>query len=300
MKITEHKKGVYSLVYLALVYASMGLFVRYLATSFEIFQQIYLRIFAAFVIALIVFNRKLDFSKLLKISVKEWGLISLRAFCFYILGVNLYTRALLLTKYSNVSFIGSLPITALFGFLLFKEKLGLKKILLIVLAFVGVFLISVTDYSNLLKWGLGDIYALISAVFFSFGYVTRRWHSNLLNNQEITALTFFLGIFMLLFASFVSGEGVPTTGWGLGIGLAILGAGFFNVMNNYLSNYGFQKVEAILASNILTLESFFAVLLGFLFFREFPSLKELFGGLLIVLAVVLMNEVESTESKKTS
>jgi len=52
-------------------------------------------------------------------------------------------------------------------------------------------------------------------------------------------------------------------------------------------------VEAVLASNILTLESFFAIFFGFIFFREVPALKELLGGLIIIISVVTMNVLES-------
>ena len=98
---------------------------------------------------------------------------------------------------------------------------------------------------------------------------------------------------MLLFASLLSGESMPVNGWGWSILLAVLASGFFNVLNNFLSQYGFQKVEAVHASNILTLESPFAVLIGLFMFSEFPALKELFGGMLIVLSVIFMNKVES-------
>jgi len=72
-------------------------------------------------------------------------------------------------------------------------------------------------------------------------------------------------------------------------------AGFFNVLNNFLSNYGFQKVEAYVAGNILTLESFFAVIIGFLFYKEVPSIIEFVGGLLIVSSVFFMHKIENRE-----
>ncbi|TSC87309.1 MAG: Membrane protein [Microgenomates group bacterium Gr01-1014_16] len=291
--LSDHNKGVIVLVWLAFIYAIMGIFVRYLNTSFAIFQQIYLRMFAAFLMSLIFFNKSLDLSKLRRITLKEWSLLTLRSISFYILGVNLFTRALLLTKYSNVSFIGSLPLTAFFGFLLFKEKLTIKKVLLIILAFGGVMLISAQDYSNLLSWVKGDFYALISAVFFSFAYVTRKWHSNLLTNKEITSLILLIGSIILFLASILAGESLPSSGWSLGIIIAVLASGFFNVLNNFLSQYGFQKVEAVHASNILTLESAFAVLIGLIVFSETPALKEILGGLLIVASVILMNKVEA-------
>lgn len=76
---------------------------------------------------------------------------------------------------------------------------------------------------------------------------------------------------------------------------AVVGAGIFNIMNVFLTNYGFQKVEAVLASNLLTLESVFAIVLGFLFYKEVPIAKELVGGIIIALSVIGMNKLESNE-----
>lgn len=292
---TEHQKGVLALVLLSLVFASMGLFARYLSTGFVLLQQVYLRVFAAFMLGLICFKNDLDFKKLKKISKKEWGLLVFRSATSYLFGVTLFTQAIILTKYSNVSFIGALPMVAILGAILLKEKLTTKKLLLVLTAFAGVVLIAVKDYSHLLVWGKGEVIALISTFAFSLSYVARKWHSDLLNNKEITQITFFLSFIMIFITSLVKGDGLPLTGWHWGLLLAVLGAGLFNVINMFLTNYGFQKVEAILASNILTLESVFAIVLGFLFYKEVPIAKELIGGIIITLSVIGMNKVEAEE-----
>ena len=129
-----YRSGVISLIALAFVYASMGLFVRFLGTSFSIYQQVYLRSFAAFVVGLIVFSRNIRYSSLFKISGREWILLFFRSLSFYVLGVTLFSRAIIATKYGNVSFIGSLPLTALLGVLLMKEKLSWKAFAYIVRA----------------------------------------------------------------------------------------------------------------------------------------------------------------------
>jgi len=182
---SDREKGILSLVLLALVFASMGLFARYLATGFLLFQQVYLRMFAALVVGVIVFRKQIDFAKFKRVSAKDWAIIVLRAVCYSLFGIVLFTQAILVTKYANVSFIGALPMTAVLGFILMGEKFTWKKVFYILLAFIGVFLISVKDYSHLLNWGRGEVLALISTVFFSISYVARKWQSNLLNNKEI-------------------------------------------------------------------------------------------------------------------
>ena len=291
MKLSEKRKGVYSLILLALIFSSMGVFVRLLSV-FQLFQQVYLRVFAALLLGLFIFNRHLNFSKLKKLSYREWLLFILRGSSGYLFGVTLFSQAIILTKYSNVSFIGAIPMTAVLGVILLKEKITIQKIFLIFISFIGVTLISVKDYSNLFSWGRGEIFALISTVFFSLNYIGRRWHSKTLNNSEITELNFFIGFIIVFIASFFVGEPLPMTGWNWGLLLAVLGGGFFNVINVFLSNYGFQKVDIVLASNILTLESAFAIIIRYIFYREIPGLKEIIGGLIILLSVIRMNYLD--------
>lgn len=289
----EYQRGVLALILLALVFASMGLFARYLSTSFLLFQQVYLRMLAAFVVGFFVFRKQVNISNYKKLPLKDWSIIVLRAVSYSLFGIILFTQAIIITKYSNVSFIGSLPMTAVLGFILLHEKFIFKKFFLIILAFVGVLIISVKDYSNIFNWGKGETLTLISTVFFSLSYVARKWQSNLLNNKELTVINFLVAFLTVFLVSIFKGDGLPIFGWHWGLFLAVVGAGIFNILNVFLTNYGFQKVEAVLASNILTLESVFAVVLGFLFYKEVPILNELLGGMAIALSVIAMNRLEN-------
>lgn len=291
-KNINQDKGVASLVLLAFIFASMGIFIRYLQYDFTILQQVYLRIFTAFVIGLLLFYKDLHFQKIFKISRKEWLLLFLRAVTLYLFGIALLSQAYTQTLYSNVSFIGALPMTALFGFILLKEKISLKKIFYILIGFLGVIIIAVKDYSHLFIWGQGELFALISTVAFAFSYIFRKWQSDLLNNKEISVIIFFIGSVLLFVTSLLFREGLPHIASFSSFTLLIIFlAGLFNVANLFLTNYGFQKVEAVLASNILMLESLFAVVIGYLFFREIPLTKDFIGGALILCSAYMMNKI---------
>lgn len=291
-KRTEREKGIFSLVLLALVFASMGLFARYLATGFLLFQQVYLRMFAAFIIGYFAFKTQLNPSKLKKVSKRDWFFIILRAVSYSLFGIILFTQAIIITKYSNVAFIGSIPMVAVLGFILVGELFTFKKAFWVFVAFLGVLLISVQDYSHIFRWGRGEVLTLISTVFFSLSYVARKWQSDFLNNRELTVINFLVAFVVVFLVSIIKGDGLPVVGWHWGYLLAVLGSGAFNIANVFLTNYGFQKVEAVLASNILTLESFFAIILGFVFYREVPLPKDLLGGVIIIASVIAMNKLE--------
>src|SRR3989339_185910 len=201
MKLSEKQKGIISLVLLALVFSSMGIFARYMKTSFTLFQQVYLRVGMAFLLGTILFNRKINFKKFLILPIHEWLVLIFRALTLYLFGVSLFTYGILNAKYSNVSFISALPLTAVFGFILLKEKFSYQKLLYVFLAFLGVIFISASDFNNVFNWGKGELVTLISVVFFSLSYISRKWHSKILNNYEITTLIFFISLISILFTS---------------------------------------------------------------------------------------------------
>lgn len=294
--LSSRTRGLLSLVLLSVVFASMGIFARALGSEFTIIQQVYLRVLAALVLGLGFFFTRLDFSKLRQITTQEWLLLSFRACSLYVLGVTLFTKAIILAKYSNVSFIGALPVVAVLGFVILKEKVTLFKTLFIGLSLLGTMLLAVTDSTHLLSWGLGEVLALIATVFFGLSYVLRRWHSNLLNNQEMTLIMLLLASILLIVTSVLMGEGIPNPnhGWSITIVGVVITAGVFNIANVFLVNYGFEKVEAALANNVLMLESLFAVLIGMLLYHEVPALKELIGGGIILISVFGMNHTENS------
>lgn len=291
MKLANKQKGILALIGLAFTYASFGFFTRYLSVSFGFFQQLYLRIFAGLIIGFLIFGKSFNFSKLKIITVKEWLLLIFRAAAYYLLGAALFNKAVLLTKISTVSFIGSLPMTAVLGFLILKEKVTTKKIFYIILSFIGVVIISINSFSDF-SFGQGEILALMSCIFAALSIVFRKYQTKLLNNTEITQIQLFFALVFILIASLFAKEGLPINNWNGSVFLIILLSGLANVLMMFFTNYGFDYVKTSVASNILTLEMFFAVLIGLVFYWEIPSLKETLGGVLILFSVIQMNKLE--------
>src|SRR3989338_4390586 len=173
----EKKKGVGALVLLAFGFGMIAITARYLIFYFTLFQQLYLSVGVAFILSLFIFPKSLSLKRLKKIPQKDWGNMLFRVIIGYLIGAPLYRESLTLTKISNVTFIQAIPFAAVFGFLLFKEKFTFKKALLLLVAFIGVNLIAVSDYSSLLSFGKGEIYSFISSALFSLSYVSRKWQT---------------------------------------------------------------------------------------------------------------------------
>lgn len=291
MKLSEKQKGILALIGLAFTYASFGFFTRYLSLSFGFFQQLYLRILAGLIIGFLIFWKNFDFSKLKKITSEEWLLLIFRAVAYYLLGAALFNKAVLLTKISTVAFIGSIPMTAILGFLILREKITVKKIMYITLSFIGVIVISINNFS-IFSLGMGAIFALLSNFFAALSIIFRKYQTKLLNNVEITQIQLFIAFIFILTASLLTREGLPVNNWGVNVILIVLLSGLANVLMIFFTNYGFEHVKTSIASNILTLEMFFAVLIGLLFYREVTNIKEIIGGALILFSVIQMNKFQ--------
>jgi len=294
----NHTKGVIALVLLTLVFASMGVFARYLSAHLGLFQQVYSRLFLAFLFSVAAFWKYIRWQKIISIPLREWGVLFIRSTFQHLLGVVLVTAAVLHTKLGIVSLIQTLPLVSILAVAFLKEHLTTAKIWLILLASLGVFVITIHGHSDIGGFNAGDVYAILAAIAFSFGYISRHWHKAGLNNQEITAAMFFISTLTIFIVSLVAGEGLPSLGdySHKAIILALIGSGVFNVLNLFLSNYGFEHVKAVLAGNILTLEAVFGILLGYLLYQESVTVPEAIGGVLIIASVILMNTMTAEEN----
>lgn len=290
----NRNKGIIALITLAWVFATMGVFARYLGTEFELFEQTYLRIGLALLIACLIFGYRISWTKYLKLNKKDILILCFRAVCLY-LGVVLITEGLMNAKYANASLAAVVPIMPVMAFFLLKERIALKTVAFIIFGFSGVCLISF-DGLSLDRFGYGELMAFISLIFFNLSYIGRKWHSDYLNNYETTIFMFFVGALFLLITSMLLGEGLPSANqFSWSIILALIGGAVFNVINLLLTNYGFQHVKASVAGNILTLEVVFALGYGLFLFQETPVIREILGGLIILTSVYFVNKIENQE-----
>lgn len=290
--LSDQSKGIIALIVLAWVFATMGVFARYLSTEFELFEQTYLRIGLAFLIGTILFSFRVSWEKYSQLNTKDALILSFRAICLY-LGVVLITEGLLNANYANASLVAVVPLMPIMAYFLLKERLSIKTVGFITFGFSGVCLVSF-DGINFDNFGYGELMAFTSLIFFDLSYIGRKWHSDYLNNFESTIFMFIIGACFLFITSMALGEGLPNTSqFSWTIILALLGGAVFNVFNLLLTNYGFQHVKASVAGNILTLEVIFALAYGLFLFKEIPVTREMIGGAIILISVYFVNKIEN-------
>lgn len=292
--MSRRAKGVGALIASAFGFGVIAIATRHLGAYFTLWQQLYLSIGIAFLVSIIIFPRTLTAERLRGIPPRDWIIIPLRVIGSYAIAAALFRQALIITKIGNVEFIQSIPFEAVFGWLLFKEKFTFKKFFWLLIAFLGVILISVQDFASLFEVGRGEMFSLVSAALFSLSFLSRKWQSDYLTNREITQIVLCMGMAMLFSISMLQGEPLPGISHDWIVITALFLAGLFNTINVFLINYGFEHVKGVLASNLLALEAIFALFLAFIFYREFPDAKECIGGMLILCSVFKMNRLSET------
>jgi drug/metabolite transporter (DMT)-like permease len=188
--------------------------------------------------------------------------------------------------------------TAILAFFVFKEKLGLPKIIAVVLSLTGCVLVS--GAYRLEMWQLnpaGVIVGLLSGLLFA-GYSLMGKEAARLKINPWTTMVYsftFAALFLLLFNLFpwIPGTAgsitmlvpaLPVDGWIILIVLAlvptIFGFGLYNSAMNY--------IPASIANLLATLEPALTAIEAYIFLDERLTISQIIGSLIILSAMIVV------------
>jgi drug/metabolite transporter (DMT)-like permease len=243
IKLSDQTKGALAIVVMTFAFATMAVFARFLnEANFSLFEQVYLRLAIAFVVGGFIFRKDIRIKKYLTLNKKDTLILIFRALSMY-LGVVLFTEAVIHTKLANASVVAFFPLLPFLAYIFLKESLGIKKILFILLSFIGVVLIALQDI-RFTGVGYGEICAFMSMVLFDFSYMATRWQSNYLNNKETTLAMFFIASVSLFVVSILIGEiHQDLFSFNTASLVILILSGVTNIITLLLTNYGLQKVN---------------------------------------------------------
>ena len=172
------------------------------------------------------------------------------------------------------------PILGLF----MKKKVGVKVWLGVVLATIGLYMLCMTSESFSLS--KGDFLVLICAGFFSLHILIIDYFSPKVDGVRMSCIQFFVcGIISVIIAFIFESPSLSSilSGW-----LPILYAGVLSCGVAYtLQIVGQKNMDPTVASLILSLESVFSVLAGWLILNQTMTLREFSGCGLMFLAIIL-------------
>tara|TARA_B100000035_G_scaffold142213_1_gene121017 strand:- start:659 stop:1510 length:852 start_codon:yes stop_codon:yes gene_type:complete len=207
----------------------------------------------------------------------------LRSF-FGVLAMYFGYKALTFIPLSLASTIGFTKVffASLMSWLILKERLGLKNILLVLLGFSGVYFITLPSTVSEID---GIIFCLLSSIFVSGGIITVSYLTKkettmnilILHSVISSILTFFIffdGISFYIQESFFSLFLLTITA---------LIAQYFNI-----ESYRDEKASSIILIGYTRI--IFSTILGFLFLEEKISFIALFGIFIIILTTFFVQK----------
>ncbi|MDE6960231.1 MAG: DMT family transporter [Lachnospiraceae bacterium] len=197
---------------------------------------------------------------------------------------SLQQFGILFTTVGKAGFITAMyivivPVLGIF----FGKKVKPLILLCVVIAVAGLYFLCMTEKLSL---GMGDLLVLLCAAVFSVHILVIDHFSPLVDGVRMSAIQFLTAgivcaVPMLLWERPVMGEVV--TAW-----MPLLYAGVLSCGVAYtLQILGQKNAEPTVASLILSLESVFSVLAGWILLGQSLSGKELFGCGLMFVAIIL-------------
>ncbi|MGN0159439.1 MAG: DMT family transporter [Brotaphodocola sp.] len=188
------------------------------------------------------------------------------------------------TTVGKAGFITALyiVIVPLFGLFL-KKKVGLNIWVSVGVAAIGMYLLCITEGFSI---GKGDFLVLLCAVAFSFHILIIDYFSPKADGVLISCVQFFTAgvigtVLMFLYEQ-------PTISAILSAWAPILYAGVLSSGVAYTLQVVAQKdIDPTIASLIMSLESVFSLLAGWILLGQKLSAKELFGCVLVFAAIIL-------------
>jgi len=246
-----------------------------LTMNFPVWEAVFFRAFSGSIISLYLIYH----SGIVSIKTKKPVRHFVRAFSavgcvvLYIFGI----KYLLLSE--NIAVAHSAPIiAALLAVPILGEKIGLHRILAIIIGFIGV-LVIVKPGTDLFQ--LKSLIPIGSALFMASVYLSTR---SLMYTESSTSIVFYYSFALLLTSLifFPSDFVIPDTfNLVLALSLGIMGS-----MGHYFMSQAARHADVAVTSPFEYTSFIFVGIMGFLFFYEIPSKSVVIGGILIIISGV--------------
>ncbi|MCI9359952.1 MAG: DMT family transporter [Hungatella sp.] len=199
-------------------------------------------------------------------------------------GSSLQQLGIMHTTVGKAGFITALyivivPVLGIFV----KKKVGWTVWISVVIATIGMYLLCMTEGFHV---GKGDLYLFFGAIAFSFHILVIDYFSPKTDGVFISCVQFFTaGVLAFLAMMFTEQPSLSS------ILKAWLPIGYAGVMScgvaYTLQVVGQKNTDPTVAALILSLESAFSLLAGWVILGQKLSLKELFGCVLVFCAILL-------------
>ena len=225
------------------------------------------------------------------LKIKNIGYTGIAGAFFLMTAQIFYVHAFALTSIGNTLFtLSSIPfITAFLAFIFLREKIGSKKIIIMLLGLFGIIIMASDNLDS--NSFLGSILALLCAISFSlYTLVMRRYR---LNDMYPTQLVsgIFLGIVTLILN--YNALLIPVKD----MLLCFLWGGILSSFANIIFIYATKYLNASEVTFFILLEFALGPFWVWIFLNETITKNTFYGGMIVMLSVCVNRSIELYKSK---
>ena len=207
---------------------------------------------------------------------------------------NLQQAGIQYTTAGKAGFITALyivvvPILGLF----MKKKVSLRIWMCVIMAMVGLYLLSMTEG---FRHSMGDTLVLLCAIAFSFHIVVVDHFASIVDGVKLSCIQFLVCGVISSILMFIFEE--PQIDGIMKAAVPILYAGVLSCGVAYtLQIVGQKYTRPTVASLLMSLESVFAVLAGMIILSEIPTVREAIGCIVMFAAIIITQLPEKAKIK---
>lgn len=285
------------------IYAGISIFLwsttatvtKLLLGSLNSMQILAVSSFFAFIFLLILNLFKKKLNELKKYKIKDYlqiaGMGALGVFLYYLF-LYLGTNKMLASQAFILNYLWPM-MTVVFACIILKEKMTLRKILAIVLSFVGV--IIVTANGNLLNIDnntlIGALFCILAAISYGLFSVLNKYkgYDKYASMMLYYLTTFIICIIYLLITRTTINIGIGQAGGLLWSGIATSAIAFTTWA------LALQKGDTAKISNLAYITPFLSLVWTYFFLKENISIYSVLGLVVIVLGIFIQLKDKKVE-----
>ena len=208
-----------------------------------------------------------------------------------IVAIFIALRKLPLATVVSISFAAPI-FTTIFSIFLLKEKVGFYRWLAVFVGFIGIIIISEPGYSSL---NINYLYPIVFCLGLSYVAIAIRQLSST-EPVWLIGLYFSFSIMIISFFTFHQGWIIPNL-----LDLFLLSmVGILGGLANLWLTQSYKYSDVSLVTPIKYLALVFAILFGYIFWEEIPTIKTLMGAFLVIMSSVIIFRREIYHNKQVS
>ena len=241
---------------------------------YSVFQILFIKYFFTFFLSFIESKRKKNFKFYL---TSNWKLQILRSL-LSLLESGCFIMAFKYLSLADAHSIGALTpiVVVIFSFIFLKEKISLKIWIAVFIGFIGVLIVMRPGLS---VFNPMSLIPLTAAFFLGLYQIVTRKVSAYDKNETSLFYSGIVGIFLMGFISFFFWEPIPVD-----FIILFIGVGIFYSLGLYFQIIALSKARASIVQPFHFTLIFWAIVFGFIFYKDIPDLFTIIGALTIIMS----------------